>query len=155
MQNLPALIHQHEGLADEPRLHTLRIAAAALAALSLTGCAGLVLPSTDTMAKLPVVRFGEQAPTHKDYVLLLPANTPLPIETSVEGSLLAQGAKTQMTVTLKKNLYIYKRWVSFDDKTWTPGQDVIDGKFLITIPGEKTGADPGVMQAEFNLKSGQ
>jgi hypothetical protein len=136
----------------KPRLLTLGITAAAMAALSLSGCAGLVLPSADTMAKLPVVRFGEQAPAHQEYVLLLPANTPLPIDASVEGSLLAQGAKTQMTVTLKKNLYIYKRWVSFDDKAWTPGQDVVDGKFRITIPGEKTGANPGVMQAEFNLK---
>lgn len=137
----------------KPLLHTLAVSAAALAALSLSGCAGLVLPSADTMAKLPVVRFGEQAPAHQEYVLLLPANTPLPIDTSVEGSLLAQGAKTQLTVTLKKNLYIYKRWVSFDDKTWMPGQDVIDGKFRITIPGEKTGTDPGVMKAEFNLKA--
>lgn len=136
----------------KPRLQSITIAAAALAALSLSGCAGLVLPGADTMAKLPVVRFGEQAPADKEYVLLLPANTPLPINTSVEGNLLAQGAKTQMTVTLKKNLYIYKRWVSFDDKTWTPGQDVIDGKYTITIPGEKTGTDPGVMKAEFNLK---
>lgn len=137
------------------RVRVLTLAATAMAALSLTGCAGLVLPSADTMAKLPVVRFGEQAPTHTEYVLLLPANTPLPINASVGGSLLAQDAKTQMIVTLKKSLYIYKRWVSFDDKTWTPGQDVIDGKFLITIPGEKTGADPGVMQAEFDLKPGK
>ena len=134
------------------RLHPIAVAAAAQAALSLTGCAGLVLPSADTMAKLPIVRFGEQAPAHQEYVLLLPANTPLPIDASVEGTLLAQGAKAPMSVTLKKNLYIYKRWVSFDDKTWTPGKDVIDGKFRITTPGEKTGADPGVMQAEFNLK---
>ena len=136
----------------KPNRHPLAITAAALAALSLSGCAGLVLPSADTMAKLPVVRFGEQAPKHREYVLLLPAHTPLPIDASVEGSLLAQGAKVPMTVTLKKNIYLYKRWISFDDKTWMPGQDVVDGKFLITIPGEKTGVDPGVMKAEFNLK---
>lgn len=137
------------------RVRVFTLAATAMATLSLTGCAGLILPSADTMAKLPVVRFGEQAPAHQEFVLLLPANTPLPINASVGGSLLAQDAKTQMIVTLKKSLYIYKRWVSFDDKTWTPGQGVIDGKFLITIPGEKTGADPGVLQAEFDLKHGK
>ncbi|SCC93578.1 conserved exported hypothetical protein [Thiomonas sp. X19] len=139
----------------KPSLHTITIAAAVMAALSLSGCAGLVLPGADTMAKLPVVRFGEQAPTHKEYVLFLPANTPLPVDASVEGSLFEQGAKAPMTVTLKKGVYIYKRWISFDDKTWTPGQDVVAGKFLITIPGEKTGSNPGVMKAEFNLKSMQ
>ncbi|SBP87164.1 hypothetical protein [Thiomonas delicata] len=125
---------------------------AAAATLSLSGCAGLVLPSADSMAKLPVVRFGEQAPAHKEYVLFLPANTPLPVDASVEGTLLEKTAKASMTVTLKKGIYIYKRWVSFDDKTWVAGQDAVAGKFLITIPGEKTGANPGVMSAEFNLK---
>jgi hypothetical protein len=136
----------------KPSLHTLAISAAAIAALCLSGCASIAPPSADAMAKLPVVRFGEQAPAHQEYVLFLPAHTPLPIDASIEGSLLAQGAKAPMTVTLKKGLYIYKHWASFDDKTWKPGQEVVEGKFLITIPGEKTGADAGVMKAEFNLK---
>lgn len=124
----------------------------ATAALSLSGCASLFTPSAESMAKLPVVRFGEKAPAKQDYVTYLPAHTPLPVDASVQGTLFDQSAMAHMTVTLKKGVYLYKQWVSFDDKTWVRGDHVIAGTFVIAIPGTKGGDNPGEMKAEFNLK---
>ena len=124
----------------------------AAAAMSLSGCASLFIPSAESMARLPVVRFGEKAPDHQDFITYLPAQTPLPVDAAVQGTLFDQDAKAHMTVTLKKGVYIYKQWISFDDKTWMRGQEGISGTFVIGVPGVKDGSNPGEMKAEFNLK---
>ncbi len=118
--------------------------------LSLFGCA-CIPPSESEMAKLPVVRFGEAAPA-KDFVLLYPAGTPLPVQASVGGTLMAKPDQATLHVALKRDVYVYRHWISFDGKTWQYGRHAIDGKFEVRLPGTETGSNPGVMGVEFNQK---
>ncbi|HOB96821.1 MAG TPA: hypothetical protein PKL46_22510 [Aquabacterium sp.] len=128
-------------------LRTLSI----LGACALTACAGLP-PGGDEMARLPVVRFGDSAPTGQSFILLYPAGAPLPVETRIHGSLLQEEARGVLTVRTKQDVYTYKQWASLDGKTWKPGNQVVGGQFSIAVPGEKDGHNPGSMRAEFNLK---
>jgi len=128
-------------------LRTLSI----LGACALTACAGLP-PGGDEMARLPVVRFGDSAPTGQSFILLYPAGAPLPVETRIHGSLLQEEAHGVLTVRTKQDVYTYKQWASLDGKTWKPGNQVVGGQFSIAVPGEKDGHNPGSMRAEFNLK---
>ena len=122
-----------------------------LAAFALTACAGLP-PSSQEIAALPVVKFGQPAPTGQAFVLYYPAGTPLPVTASVSGSLLERQDQAQLSVTLKRDVYSHKSWVSFDGKTWQRSSEVISGHFLVTLPGESDGRSPGTLSAEFNLK---
>lgn len=131
-------------------------AALTLIAISLVGCSGMMPPKAKDMAQIPVIRFGDDAPTNKEFVLLYPAGMSLPVSASVSGTLLAQSDSTTLHVATKQDVYAYKQWVSFDGKTWQRSDKVIGGKFEITVPG--TGSDgidgksPGKLSAEFNLK---
>ncbi len=121
------------------------------AVLSLFGCAGIP-PSESEMAKLPVVRFGEPAPNGRDFILLYPSGVPLPVQASVGGSLMAKPDQATLHVTLKRDVYVYRHWLSFDGKTWQYGRRAIDGKFEVRLPGTETGSNPGVMGVEFDQK---
>ena len=119
--------------------------------LALGACA--TAPSADEMAQTPVVRYGEI--THaKSFVLLYPAGTPLPVVASVSGTLLSKGAEATMNVKLKRDVYVYQHWASFDGKHWERGDKLIQGMFKFELPGYRDGKGPlpGRMIAEFNLK---
>lgn len=120
--------------------------------LSLVGCASWMAPSERSMAQVPVVRFGAQAPANKEFVVMYPAGTPLPIVASVGGTLMDQGDKATLHVTPKRDVYVYRRWVSFDGKTWTYGHHAVDGKFEIKLPGMENGSNPGALGLEFNAR---
>ena len=118
----------------------------------LAGCAGMAPPSPAEMAKVPVVRFGTPAPAGQDFALFYPAGTPLPVQTAVTGSLLEKNAQTMLTVALRRDVYAYKQWVSFDGKTWQRGAELIDSRHVLLLPGAKDGVNPGEMSAQFNVK---
>lgn len=129
-------------------IHTGIIAAG----LSLGGCASLFPPKAEDLAQTPVVRFGEAAPAGKEFVTFFPAGAPLPAVATVDGTLLERKASATMQVALKRDVYLYRQWLSFDGKTWVSSRDAVGGAFLIELPGVKDGRNPGVMRAEFNLK---
>ena len=120
--------------------------------LALGGCAGMFPPKAEDLARTPVVRYGETAPTDKDFIIFFPAGAPLPVAATVNGTLLERTASTTLQVALKRDVYLYRQWVSFDGKSWVFSRDVVDAKFLIDLPGIKDGKNPGAMSAEFNLK---
>lgn len=124
-----------------------------ICALSLTallgGCA--VPPSGDDMARLPVVTFGETAPS-TDFVLHYKAGQPLPVSASVTGTFLDRTAQQTLTVTTKRDIWVYKQWASLDGKSWVKGTDLVSGVFAITLPGQKTGNEPGGLAARFDAK---
>jgi len=122
------------------------------AGLSLGGCASLFPPKAEDLAQTPVVRFGEAAPGGKEFVAFYPAGAPLPVVATVGGTLLEHKASATLQVALKRDVYLYRQWLSFDGKTWISSRDTVDGKFLIELPGIKDGKNPGAMSAEFNLK---
>src|SRR5689334_203069 len=121
------------------------------ATLGLGACAGIP-PTGDEMAKVPVVRYGNPAPADGRFVLHYPAGAPLPVIASVGGSLMEQPAQAALDVALKRDVYIYRHWVSFDGKTWQAGDGVVAGDFRIVLPGEADGKAPGTMSASFDLK---
>lgn len=57
-----------------------------------------------------------------------------------------------LQVKLKRDVYVYKHWASFDGKQWQPGHDIISGKLAMTLPGEGDGRSPGSLSAQFDLK---
>lgn len=123
----------------------------AAVAASLGACAGIP-PSGAEMASVPVVRYGNPAPADGRFVLLYPAGSPLPVVASVGGSLLERPAQSALDVALKRDVYLYRNWVSFDGKIWQAGDGVVASDFRITLPGEADGKAPGSMTARFDLK---
>src|SRR4051794_17268792 len=117
------------------------LAILAAAALGLGACAGIP-PTSEEMAKIPVVRYGSPAPADGKFVLFYPAGAPLPVVASVGGSLLEQPAQAALDVSLKRDVYLYRYWVSFDGKIWRDGDGVVDGNFTMTLPGEADGKTP-------------
>lgn len=129
-----------------------RLALVTLAAVLLPGCAALTRPSDAEMARLPVVRYGDAAPSGQPYILHYPAGVPLPVEARVHGTLMEQDTRSTLQVSIRKDLYTYKQWASLDGKTWCPATDLIGGHFQFVVPGDGDSRAPGVMRAEFNLK---
>lgn len=124
----------------------------ALIALALAGCSGMTPPNANEMAGIPTIRFGDEAPAGKEFATYYPAGIPLPVSASVTGTLLAQNAQTTLHVTLKRDVYVFRNWASFDGKTWQRSDKLVGGKFEIEIPGVRDGKNPGKLGAEFNLK---
>lgn len=122
----------------------------AILSFALSACA-MIPPSTAEMSKVPVVRFGESAPA-TPFVLLYPAGTPLPVIASVTGTLLEKGDQARLNVALKRDIYVYQHWASFDGEHWERGDKLVKGAFRIRLPGDKDGHTPGSMAAEFDLK---
>jgi hypothetical protein len=123
--------------------------------LSCAGCASLTPPDEKNMAEVPVVNFGDAAPEGKkihEFVVHYPAGTSLPVVASVQGTLLEKSDQSNLSVTLKKDIYVYRNWVSFDGKNWQSGDKVVASKFKIDLPGLANGKNPGTLSAEFNLK---
>ncbi|HZX30544.1 MAG TPA: hypothetical protein VFF03_04275 [Rhodocyclaceae bacterium] len=127
------------------------IASLATASLILTACAGIP-PSETDMASVPVVRYGQQAPAGQSFILHYPAGTQLPVNTAITGTLLEKEGKADLQVSLKRDIYVYKHWASFDGKNWKAGNELVSGKIAMSLPGEADGKSPGNLSAEFNLK---
>lgn len=121
------------------------------ATLLLSGCAGLSAPGQDEMAQIPTIRFGDAAPAGKDFVLHYPAGSTLPVVTSVHGSLFEQDEDATLNVRLNRDVFVYRKWVSFDGKSWLPGNAAVSGKIELKLPGETDGQAPGQLSAEFNV----
>lgn len=134
--------------------HTLPLSLAY--AMLLPGCASLNTPSPEEIARLPVVTYGQKAPEDGNFVLRYPATSKLPIQVSVQGSLLAQSDRSELQVQLKQDVYLYRGLLSFDGKTWSRDSEQVGGRFVISLPGFKDkhpdAVSPGAMSAEFNLK---
>lgn len=129
--------------------HTSQIALALLA-LSLTACAGLP-PSTAEIAQAPQIRFGQPLPKENNYVLLFPAGTPLPVSTVVDGNLFEREGQSTLHVTLKRDVYMFKQFASFDGKNWQPARDLIETNLELRIPQED-GSNAGYLHIKMNQK---
>lgn len=121
-------------------------------ALLITGCASLIAPPTDDLARLPVVRFGDAPPASGAYVLLYPAGTPLPVIASVSGSLMKAPVESRLEVSIQRDIYVSGAWASFDGRHWRRADELVGGQFQFAVPGDKDPRAPGRMSATFNLK---
>ena len=119
--------------------------------LVAAGCASQP-PSADQLSALPVVQFGQPVPAGSDYVLFFPADKPIPVNVAVKGSLFAREAGQRLDVTLRKGIYSYKNWVSYDRLTWRNSQDVIKSDFQIMLPSYRH-PEPGVIRIQMDERS--
>ncbi|MBI5918634.1 MAG: hypothetical protein HY849_04585 [Nitrosomonadales bacterium] len=122
----------------------------AMLTLSLCACAGLP-PSANDLSHAPQIEFGQALPAGNHYILHYPAGTPLPVSASVDGSLFSLADQTDLHVTLKRDLYVFGQFVSFDGKDWRPSRDVIETKLELRIPQED-GKKAGRLHIQLDLK---
>lgn len=132
-------------------MRPLCLVAAVACALGLGACAA-VPPSAEETAQLPVVRFGEPAPTGKRFITHYPKSVPLPVIAMIDGTLLDRTAKAMLEVTVKRDVYLYGPWISFDGKSWLNGEGAVTTDIRLLLPGHDGGKAPGELSARFDLK---
>jgi hypothetical protein len=131
------------------KLARILIAVATCAALS--ACAGLP-PKPEELAKVPHIQFGQPLPQGNDYVLHFPAGAVLPVAAAVEGNLFENGDQANMHVTLKRDVYAYRQFVSFDGVNWKLYLNLIDIRLELQIP-QKDGGNAGIVRVKVNQKN--
>ena len=97
------------------------------------GCAS-VQPSAEELSKLPVVQFGEPVPAGSEYILFFPADKPIPTNVSIKGNIFATEAEQRLDVTLRRGIYAYKNWISYDRTTWHDGREAIKTNIQVVLP---------------------
>lgn len=99
----------------------LRIAGLVLLWSFLLGCAS-VKPPPENLENLidmkPLVKVGSVAPKDKDYILYVPAGQEFPVRLSLDGTLLEKGGEAETMVSFAHDVYLYKRWASYDGRHW-------------------------------------
>ncbi len=105
------------------------------ASLLLAGCASMQAPSPETLSNLPVVKFGDPVPADRDYVLFFPPDTPIATTVSIKGSIFAKEAEQSLNVTLRRGIYSYKNWMSYDRVTWLDGRKALKTSVGTQFPG--------------------
>ncbi|HCI13132.1 MAG: hypothetical protein A2063_02890 [Gallionellales bacterium GWA2_60_142] len=123
---------------------------AAATCIALSACAGLP-PSTAEIAQAPQIRFGQPLPKENNYVLHYPAGTPLPVSTVVDGNLFEHEGQSTLHVTLKRDVYVFKQFASFDGKNWQPARSLIETNLELRIPQED-GSNAGYLHIKMNQK---
>jgi hypothetical protein len=132
------------------RLILLSIIVACTALTALTACAGLP-PSAADIAKVPQIQFGQPLPEGKDYVLHFPAGTPLPVSTVVDGNLFEHDDHATLHVTLKRDVYVYGQFASFDGQNWKRAGKLIETFMVLQIP-QKDGLNAGMLHLKMDQK---
>jgi len=99
----------------------------------LTACASV--PRSSDLEGIPVVPFGERVPDGKEYILFFRAGEPINTRVNIHGNIFAQEASTVLRVTLKKDIYVYKDWISYDRLKWVDGDSALGLKLIVKIPG--------------------
>jgi hypothetical protein len=121
--------------------HTILISALAL---SLCACAGLTPPNASELARTPHIEFGQPLPAGDNYVLHFPAGKPLPVSTLIDGNLFERTEASELHVVLKRDIYVFRRFASFDGKNWQPGHKLVKTKLELQIP-QKDGSRAGLL----------
>ena len=116
----------------------------------LAGCA-LQPPTAESLTAVPVVEFGDKTPNNGEFVLHFPAGKTIPIVTSISGSALTESAESTAKVSLMKDIYAYKEWVSFDGRNWQKGDSVLNILADIKIPSVQH-PEPGLVKLQVDFK---
>ncbi|TQK05546.1 hypothetical protein [Herbaspirillum sp. SJZ107] len=101
----------------------------ALMAFLSVGCAPMMPAPADRIQTLPVVKMGEAFPSGTEYVLYIPANSPIPIKIATQGTLLKNEQSVVGSTSFTRDLYIYKYWSSYDRKTWENSHRLLNVSF--------------------------
>jgi hypothetical protein len=131
-------------------MKNLIYASCAATVLLCSGCS--VLPEQAELSRLPVITYGTPAPAGDNFILFFPAGQPIPTDVAIVGSLLKDTSNQRLVVSLNKDVYAFKRWVSFDNKHWVDARDTIDVKVEVRIPGPNH-TKPGEIKVQIDNKS--
>lgn len=126
-------------------------------AASLAACSALPhqfasLPSDAELAALPVIRLGHAKPAQGEYVVYLPASEAVTAVAKVQGNLFDQTDSKTLAVRLKRDIYLYKNWISYDKRQWLKAADAVQGNFHIQLP-DYDHPQAGELLIELNTKS--
>ncbi len=125
----------------------------ATCAASMLFCAGCsVLPGQTELARLPVITFGQATPEGDNFILFFPAGQPIPTDVAIVGSLLKDTSNQRLVVSLNKDVYAFKRWVSFDNTHWIDSRDALEVKLDIRLPGPEH-PKPGEIKLRIDNKT--
>lgn len=102
------------------------IFAAASAILLLSGCAYVHTPPYTLIDEIPVVEVGTTDRHPEDHIVLIPANTPFPVEFSLTGNVLNRPASSKVMVSFKRDLYLYKSWASENGRIWVNAHRLLE-----------------------------
>lgn len=127
-----------------------RMIFAALVTTALTACAGMP-PGASDIARAPKINFGQPLPEGHNYVLHYPAGTPLPVTALVDGSLFERAESATFHVTLKHDIYVFRKFASLDGQNWQPGYKLIQTHLDLQIP-QKDGSNAGLLHIKMDQK---
>jgi hypothetical protein len=127
------------------------IIAATVAGFTLAGCAGMQKPTTEKLTAMPIVEFGQPVPVGNEFILHFAASQPIPTNVAIKGTLFEETAEQTLNVKLRRDIYVYKQWVSYDSVTWRDGQEVIQSNIQLKIPGHQH-PKPGIITVQMDEK---
>ena len=130
---------------------TKQLVSSLCATFLVAGCASWRAPSADELSALPVVQFGQPVPAGRGYILYFPPDQPIPVNASIRGNIFAKEAEQRLDVTLRRGIYSYKEWISYDGKSWSNARDVLKTDARIVIPGYRH-PEPGEMSIRMDEK---
>lgn len=125
------------------------VAVAAAFSLLAGGCATVPVSWQEQLKTYPLVELGEEPPADGNYVVHLPEGKPVPTKIYLEGDLFRQDTVQEVNATLKRDIYFYKDWMSFDMKNWRKKRQTLDIDFEVEIPGYKN-PQPGYLKIQVN-----
>ena len=103
-----------------------------LGLLATSACA--TPPTPSELAILPIVEFGQEAPSSGDFILHFPAGKAIPTDVAIEGDIFQAPARHVLTVKLKRDIYSYKEWMSYDNHHWVDARATLGAKLDVKIP---------------------
>ncbi len=96
-----------------------------IVSFSMGGCAAKQnAPTANKVKSLLIVEFGDVQP-EGEFILLFPNGIPIDLLVSIEGGVFTAMVNTSLSVVLKNDIYVYKKWVSLDLKNWIKDRRLI------------------------------
>jgi hypothetical protein len=117
--------------------------------LLLSGCASMSEPETGALSRLPVIEYGQPVPADGNFVLHFPQGKPIGMPVSFEGNLFQEPAQEMLNVRLKRDIYVHKKWLSYDGKHWVDTKGALDLQVSVVIPGYNH-PEPGYIRLQMN-----
>ncbi len=99
----------------------------------LASCASMSPPTSLLIESVPVINVGESNDVPEEHIVFIPANTEFPVQFSIKGTIFNQNISSIVMTSLKKDLYLYKHWSSFDGKSWIKSHKLMRGEISAGI----------------------
>jgi len=103
-----------------------------MGAIALTGCA--MQPNKEKIQQLPVIQLGDTIPNKGEYILYFPAGKDITTTANIVGNIFQKEASQTIKVKLKRDIYNYKEWLSYDKKKWLSVKDALNIHIEVKLP---------------------